>query len=157
MDQATVPERFPFVYFSDNAERVYLYQIPVYTFQARYSIEDRDTSSYFVFNAMDRKMEFKKVGGLSAAKSEVDKLFTSMEGKFLLRSGFVFQDTIYLITAQDVYIVSEKEMRTNAMPKNHRIPLSQFLTCEEAAIRKWRPLASDSPLTPLLSPKSEPN
>lgn len=143
MAQATVPKHFPFVYFSDNVDRVYLYQIPVYTFQARYSIDDRDTSSYFVFNAMDRKMEFKKVDGLSTAKSEIDKLFTSMVGKFLLHSGFVFQDTIYLITAQDVYMVSEKELRTNAMPKNTRIPLSQFLTCEEAAISKWPSLASN--------------
>lgn len=138
MDASIVPSQFPFVYFSDNAESVYMYQIPVYTFQARQltSLDGVDATSYFAFNAMDRKMEFHKVTSLNQATSELDKLFTAMSGKMLLRAGFVYKDFVYLLTADSIYVVNRQQMQKNPIPDHTKVSLREFLQCEASAISK---------------------
>ena len=139
LDTALVPSQFPFVYFSDNAFSVYLYQIPVYTFQARplNSLEGIDSTGYFAFNAMDQKMEFQKVDNLDKANSNIEKLMAVMNGKLMLRSGFVYQGHVYLVTKDAVYILDLKSMQKDPMPKRIKVALNDFLLCNENAIRKF--------------------
>ena len=134
MEGATVPDDFPFVYFSDNVERVYLFQIPVYTFQARGELEGRDTTAYFAFNSFDRQMNFDKVSGLKKAKDAGDRFSLVMKGKKLLRAGFVYNGHMFFATKDAVYIIKQAEMEKNAMPLPVKVPLGHFLTCEPSAI-----------------------
>src|SRR5699024_3642571 len=151
MDTALVPSQFPFAYFSDNAGSVYLYQIPVYTFHARplNLLNGIDSTGYFGFNASDRKMEFHKVGGLSKANSDIEKLMTIMDGKRLLRSGFVNQGHVYLVTKDAVYILDQQSMQKDSMPNHTRVALGDFLQCSQNAIRKNHCLSICFPLIKL--------
>ena len=128
MEGATVSSDFPFVYFSNNVDQVYLYQIPVITFLAPMS-QGRDSAGYFAFNSFDRQMEYHQVGGLNKAKNDIERYFMVMRGKMLLRTGFVYNGHIYLITKEAVYVVTQEEMQRNPMPVPVKVPLAQFLVC----------------------------
>mgnify|MGYP005804529767 CR=1 FL=1 len=153
MEDSLVPSKFPFVYFSDNAAMVYLYQIPVFTFQARShdSLDGIDSSGYFAFNAMDRRMEFHKVNNLNKAANEMEKLIAVMDGKMILRAGFVYQGQVYLVTKDAVYVVDQQAMQKDPMPNHTRVALRDFLRCDKKAIRKC---ASFVAFTALTSPST---
>lgn len=137
LDQAVVSSPFPFVYFSDNENSVFLYQIPMYTFQARFlnELSSVQKTGYFAFNSFDRQMQFHQVH-LKGITDPAEKLFKTMSAKMLLRSGFIFAGQVYQITEESVYVLSLEDMQTNPMPVPIKIPLSQFLVCSKDAIGK---------------------
>lgn len=135
MNQAVVSSPFPFVYFSDNENSVFLYQIPMYTFQARRlnELSTVQKTGYFAFNSFDRQMEFHKVD-LNGITDPEEKLFKTMSAKMLLRSGFIFAGQVYQITEGSVYVLSLEDMQKNPMPVPVKVPLNEFLQCGSEAI-----------------------
>lgn len=135
LDQAVVSSPFPFVYFSDNENSVFLYQIPMYTFQARFLTELNSVqkTGYFAFNSFDKQMEFRQVD-LTGITDPAEKLFKTMSAKMLLRSGFIFGGQVFQITEENVYVLSLEEMQTNPMPVPVKMALNEFLLCSEEAI-----------------------
>ena len=131
-----MPRQFPFALFSDNGQNIFLYQIQVFTLQARSDFSQVDTTGYFAFNALDREMKYFKVDGLNKLIGDEQKFIEVMSRKLLLRSGFIFNTNVYLITDDSVYVVDKKEMQSNPIPKRIKIPLVDFLQCDPKAIGK---------------------
>ncbi|KAI2808085.1 hypothetical protein BLOT_006027 [Blomia tropicalis] len=131
-DGSMVTPHFPWIYFSDNKQMVYLYQLPTYTFYAQNNFSGLDSTSYFTFNSFDREMNFVEVTGLRGLDQE-KQMMKILHDKMILRSGFTYGKFIYLITSQNVYIVSIKEMQTNPWPKFKKLSLSNFIKCTSTA------------------------
>lgn len=129
---AAVAKDFPFVYFGNNYNLVYLYQIPVYTFGMN-PVEElkKRKFGYFSFNLLDQRMEYKVAENDDGP--ELERTLKLLKHKLPLRSAFTYKNHVYLITSEHVYVLEENEMKTNALPKFHKKSLNDFLKCDSSA------------------------